>query len=457
MSNTQGRGARLGTNGWRNPRAWGLRFVAIYVLLYTIPFPLHRLPWLGAHVSQIISDAWRTVGLWVGHHVLGIEGEIFAGPSQSSDTTLDYIRLLVMVVLALVVSSCWTVLDRRHRDRPDERLGVWLAVGCRYFVASILLGYGLGKVIPVQFETPSLGRVLSTFGETTPMSMLWVFMGMSPAYTMFSGWAETVGGALLAFRRTRTLGAMVALPVLVNVAVLNLCYDVSNKLFSLHLVVMVSALAWPGVCRLYTVTVGNRMVAPAPDLHPVPSRRGRLVGRVVGTLLMVSVAWTSFTEAWDHYHANGNGRPKPAIWGIHDVETFRRDGVEVPPRWTDTSQWRVLAVDRALPTLYGDESYPGSVQIRHFDGTAEHLPVVLDETASTLTFLADPQGRTDGDMPAADEPDVLHYEQRGSGELVVRGRWRGADVEVSMVTRDPRSIKVLGHRFHWVSEFPRMF
>ncbi len=57
------------------------------------------------------------------------------------------------------------------------------------------------------------------------MGVLWWMMGSSPAYTIFSGSIETLGGALLLFRRTATLGAIVSAGAMLNVWMLNMCYD----------------------------------------------------------------------------------------------------------------------------------------------------------------------------------------------------------------------------------------
>jgi hypothetical protein len=67
------------------------------------------------------------------------------------------------------------------------------------------------------------------------MGLLWTFMGASAAYTIFTGLGELVGGLLLTTRRTALAGALVSAAVMTHVAVLNFCYDVPVKLFSMVL------------------------------------------------------------------------------------------------------------------------------------------------------------------------------------------------------------------------------
>ena len=92
-------------------------------------------------------------------------------------------------------------------------------------------------------------------------------MGYSPAYNVFAGGAEALGGLLLLFRRTTTLGAVVAIGVLTNIVMLNFCYDVPVKLFSIHLTLMATALAGLDGRRLLNAFVFNRPT-PAADLSP---------------------------------------------------------------------------------------------------------------------------------------------------------------------------------------------
>jgi len=88
-----------------------------------------------------------------------------------------------------------------------------------------------------QFPAPSSETLGTPLGEASPMRLLWTFMGASRPYTWFAGGSEVLAGLLLVWRRTSTLGAMIAAGVMTNVVLLNFCYDVPVKLFSAHLLV----------------------------------------------------------------------------------------------------------------------------------------------------------------------------------------------------------------------------
>ena len=54
-------------------------------------------------------------------------------------------------------------------------------------------------------------RLIEPFGNFSLMGVLWASIGASRPYEIFAGCAETLGGILLIFPRTTTLGALVCL------------------------------------------------------------------------------------------------------------------------------------------------------------------------------------------------------------------------------------------------------
>jgi hypothetical protein len=55
---------------------------------------------------------------------------------------------------------------------------------------------------------------------------------------VFAGMGETVAAAVLVFRRTAMLGAIVGAAVMTNVFMLNMSFDIPVKQFSFHLLAM---------------------------------------------------------------------------------------------------------------------------------------------------------------------------------------------------------------------------
>src|SRR4030095_7927752 len=80
----------------------------------------------------------------------------------------------------------------------------------RCLLAATLLSYGWSKLIPLQFGFIGPDSMVVTYGESSPMGLLWRFMAASAVYQMFSGLAELSAGVLLLVRRTMLPGAILA-------------------------------------------------------------------------------------------------------------------------------------------------------------------------------------------------------------------------------------------------------
>ena len=152
--------------------------------------------------------------------------------SDTGDKTADWIWLLVIASVAAIAAVVWSVLDRRCAH--DDRLRDLLRTVMRYTVAYVLFGYGISKLWVDQIQPLSPGNLAQRIGDASPMGLLWTFMGASRAYTAFAGAAEVIGALLLLSRRTTLLGALILAGVLLNVVLLNFCYDVPVKINSTH-------------------------------------------------------------------------------------------------------------------------------------------------------------------------------------------------------------------------------
>ncbi|PRQ01274.1 hypothetical protein ENSA7_58790 [Enhygromyxa salina] len=422
------------------------RALAVYFILYTAPFPLNCLPWLGELLAEAVSLLRSELATWVGRVVFGID-DLFTGPTGSGDTTEVQLIVLINVFITIVAVIVWSLVDRKQRDHAAAKR--WLEHGCAWFLGITITYYGWAKIIPTQFPTPSLTRLLSTYGESSPMGLLWTFMGASPAYCVFTGLAETLGGTLVLFRRTRTLGALICVGVMTNVVMLNLCYDVPVKLFSLHLLALASGLAWLDRERLFALFWSHEAV-PARELPPLfASRRGQIAGRVTAIALLAWVTYTSIDQGLDAYRSYGDGREHPPLYGIYDVDSFSLDAEELPPLTTDAVRWRALVIDSALPIELVDFERPGYITIQQMDGALSYHVVEYDTEALTMTVM--PSGAYELDDDA--EADVLRFEQTIDG-LVVTGTWQGQALEARLQQRPRSKLVLLERGFHWINETP---
>jgi hypothetical protein len=409
------------------------RFSFAYLILYCFPFPLTVVPYARALTKpwQILWDAIVPVVGWMAFKV-----EADNRHNGSGDTTYDWVLVFTYLVAALLAAAVWTWLGRRQAEH--SRLHDWLRVYVRFFLATFMLSYGAAKVIMSQFGFPLLDELLQPIGQSSPMGIVWDFMGASTAYTRFTGMVEMLGGLLLAFRRTTLLGALVSIGAMGNVLMLNLCYDVPVKLFSAHLLLMAVFLTLPGLKRLGDLFLLNRRVERMEERPLFASPRRNLAARVAG------VAFVLLFAGWSLYRSDRDSReyggliPKPPLHGIWMAEEMVVDGVARPPLLTDGTRWRYWIFD-----------YPEMMNIRLMDASSETprhgFRLKLDEAKERMTFMKwnDPKWRA-----------VFSYRKPAPGILELDGTMDGQKIRARLRRMDESRFSLVSRGFHWVNEYP---
>jgi hypothetical protein len=422
------------------------RFWFLYILIYTVPGPLQLIPGLEV-LGMWIDSGWRIAVVWFADAVLRLAEPITIFPGGSGDTTFNYVQLVLQLLLALFGTIVWSFFGRRtSHPRLDDLLRTWV----RWTLAAVMLGYGLAKVLNSQFPSPDAARLVTPYGDSSPMGILWTFMGASTPYTFFAGLAEVVGGVLLLWRRTTLLGACVVAGVMLNVVLLNFCYDVPVKLFSTHLLLAAVWLLARDRERIIGLLWTHRPVEPRPLHSPFPSRWMNIVRRTAKVLLLLWMAAAMPWGAWQAWTTWGNGRPKPAFAGVWEVREFSRDGDASTPRANDAGWWH-RAVVQQWP---GGE---GMFLVDAVDRSWTRYRLAVDEAAKTFTLTEVPSNARRGAEPATTAPErtwTLTYSTPTPTILAVEGLLGDVRIAARLERRDESDFLLVSRGFRWINEFP---
>jgi uncharacterized membrane protein YphA (DoxX/SURF4 family) len=422
-----------GTELYWSPPAWPLsqriafRFLCVYFILYGLGHNglMNMIPGL----NTLYAGAWRQLVPWVAIHVFHLSGSgtVYSPNNGSGDSTLDYVHHFCYLAIAALAAVVWSILDRKRLNYREAH--AWLRIWVRYALALTLFSYGFAKIFPVQFQPPSLARLMEPLHSFSPMGLLWMFMGFSPAYTIFAGAAETLGGLLLLFRRTTTLGALVSAAVLLNVVVLNFCYDVPVKLYSLNLLCMAIFLMAPDLGRLTRVLVLNRPTKPSMLDNVLFTARPVRIASIMVKTLFIAVILSGRIVGGFHYWRSVHARVKPPLYGVWQVEKFVRNGKEVPA--SESGTWRTVIFDGQEFMLVdlGDEA-------------RDNFSTQYDAAASVVRLRIQGGGA----------PNDFHYNSSGE-RATLSGRLGADELSIEMRRIDPGFL--LTHRgFHWINERP---
>lgn len=214
-------------------------------LAYTYS-PWSVIPWIGSLLSRACDIPILTITRWFALHLFHIHGVAATDHATNSrDTALSWIALLVITLLSMVLASAWTFFDR-DICREDKR-SIWYRYVLRLMLVFIMFRYGIFKVFPLQMSRTSLGVLNEAVGQTSPMTLLWTLIGLKPFYQVGSGVLETLCGLLMVFECTSVPGALMGLVIMTNVVWLNFAFDVPVKLGAIQILVALGALIWPHV------------------------------------------------------------------------------------------------------------------------------------------------------------------------------------------------------------------
>jgi len=373
----------------------------------------------------------RAIVSWAASHVFGITQPLVVLGSGSGDKPFDWVQAFCMLVLALVVTAVWSLLDRRRGDYV--RLHGWFRVFLRFALGSTMVSYGMSKAIPLQMPAPQLTRLLEPFGNFSPMGVLLYSIGASRPYEIFTGCAELAGGILLFVPRLATLGAIVCLADLIQIFMLNMTYDVPVKLLSFHLLLLSLFVLAPDARRLAHVFVLNRTADPSREPLWTSRRSARLalmVQLAFGAYL-VGVDLSGSITGWTRY---GGGAPKPDLYGIWTVDEMWVDGLLRSPLVNDYGRWRRVVFQSSTAASFQR----------------------MDDSFATYGAIVDPNSRAITLTRTSDKSEAarLSFERPSPDRLTLVGTMDGHKLRMQLRLFDRNSFLLVGRGFHWIQEYP---
>jgi len=402
------------------------RFAFILLSLFMLFFNNGTLPFL-FFLFKFQNGVLHQFIPWLGKNVFHLPYAITVFTNGSGDTTYDYLILFCVVFISVMATIVWSAVDRKSINY--NRLYYWLTVGVRFYVGLMLINYGLVKVIQLQFPAPSLGRLLTTYGESSPMGLAWTFLGFSKGYNLFMGIAELAAGLLL-FRRTVTIGAMITLMTTANVMAVNYFYDVPVKIVSTALVFMCLFLLAPNFVRLFNFFFKGTPTQLRSIAAPVFNKSWK--GIVKYSLKYVLIAYMLIgngIHVFTYTKLYGASAPKSPLYGIYEVSEFVKNNKTLKEDDLDKTRWKMLLLE-------GIES--GAIK----DGNNLEYAKISTDTNNKLikfVFTNDPN-----------QTHQLHYQKKGK-QLLLTGKLYDDSLYIRL---NKKRFELTDRKLNWINEYP---
>jgi uncharacterized membrane protein YphA (DoxX/SURF4 family) len=438
----------LSNSNWKISQKIYFRFFTAFFILYFFPWPLNNIPF-GTEINKLsekilgwyntamgtVAEFWQWLIPLIGKYILHLKNPITTFTNGSGDTTYDYVLLFTQLFLAIVICCVWGLLDNKRKNYNTGYY--WLCVLVRYFLAGMMLGYGFSKVFHLQMPYPTLGRLVQPYGDSSPMGLVWTYVGQSKAFSAFVGWSEVTCGLLLLFRKTTLLGAILCIIVMGNVVAINFCYDVPVKLFSSVLELMALFLVFPYCKKIFQIFTNQKAAVLQQQAPPVFTKKwASFTVKALKFLFIADALFYGIKGNMDNQKEYGDSRPKSPLYGIYNVKYCIKNNDTIPLLLTDTTLWKQLVFD----------SYKGTnaCRIKLINDTVRRYNFEIDTILKTAVFY-----------PNWDTVNKAKYKYNlDAAYLTFKGSYKKDSVTMLFERYDEKKFLLMNRGFHWVNEMP---
>jgi hypothetical protein len=204
-----------------------------------------------------------------------------------------YIGIPLLVILATIA---WHIKDLQSRKNavrfPNEKIVYYCIVMCRYLLASIMLFYGISKIMGKGQLSLSLLQYGEEVGSMRGTDLTWAFFSHSKVYNLFIAWSEIFTGLLLLFRRTSFAGAIFLFPILLNIFIIDFCFDVDAKDIISVLLLMDIFLLSVSFKTLYALFIRQKIIDPGKfvQAYSYPAKQNKSL-KLLAIVLVFAIAF----------------------------------------------------------------------------------------------------------------------------------------------------------------------
>jgi hypothetical protein len=213
----------------------------------------------------------------------------------------------------------------------------------RWIAAGLLMVYGFAKLNGSQFTVLD-SELTKPMGRVSGFWLTWYYFGYSPVYGTLIALVQIGGAVLLAWPRTALLGALVLVPVMTNIILIDIFYGVDLGATLVAIVIL--------ACLAAVIAPHARHLRAAVLPEPIPQRS---TSRVVAIVIMLAGA-CAFTW-WVANYINRLPTPIDGVWSV----------ISQPPPGANRPEWRQVFFERNRAYWVTFRAADGTDERHHFE------------------------------------------------------------------------------------------
>ncbi len=405
---------------WAMNEKIALRFCVLYFSLLIFPWPLNFIPGT-ENLFDHYNDIWLKIVPWVGKKLFLVDVE---GIDSSK---YFFVQTFSALYMALVGTALWSVIDKSRENY--QKLHFYFASFVRIYMAFEILTYGFAKIFQSQFPFPDLEQLVEPLGNFSPMQLAWAYMGYSPAYNYFTGGLEVLAGLLLISRKTSMAGTLLYLAIMINVVMMNFCFDIVVKIFSSELTLMGIFMLTPDLPRLNNLFFHNKD-AEAIDLYPVEQHKTvKLIQKGLKILILGPCFIYNFMIGYNKANEAHHEGPHPPLYGIYYADDFSKNRKTLEPLKTNCGRWYRLIVQ-----------YKNYARLENMCSKKIYMKLNVDSVHKTGTMIN-----------SKDSTDIFrfNYSVHIKGHMIMWGIHNFDTITIGFTRVNQDSFLLKKKIFHW--------
>jgi hypothetical protein len=245
-----------------------------------------------------------------------IQNHFFSEAIKNIDFSSDTIGLNILLCLLLAIACIVIALLDLFKIKSYKVIPLFRFLAA-YYIAFILLKYGVDKIVKRQFYLPEPNILYANFGSLTRDTLFWSTFGTSRSYSLITGGMEVVTAILILVKRTRIAGLFLSVLILANILLINFSFDISVKTFAAFLLLVSVCMVYPYLKSCYAFFI-QRKQAQLLSLQLPVTRLSNRINILLSAVLVCYVLYPYIRAG----NFNDDKAERPFLHGAYGVTRF---------------------------------------------------------------------------------------------------------------------------------------
>ena len=185
-------------------------------------------------VWKLAEKIWIPPTLWLNKRIFHFN--YLSEGWTTFSAVLHTIRDTVYLLAACLAAAIWTIIDQKRANY--DKLFYWFSESLVIALSCMIFSYGIIKIFPLQMRPPTLISLYKPMGDQNPYELLFDTLGFGEPYVVFSGLFEALGAVLILFKRTRVVGLLVIICLMLNIVMLNYAFHIGVLITSFYMLLI---------------------------------------------------------------------------------------------------------------------------------------------------------------------------------------------------------------------------